>query len=208
MPRPRSLTPVLLAKAALTVIERYGAFDLSMRAVAEELGMGTMSLYRYVQSRGQLEALVVDLVLDPGHGGPDADVTRYKGWVDKVTQLALRAHAAATEHPAVTPLLLAHRHASIHTLRWSEAMLGVLAEAGFAGERRVIAFRTIVAYVFGAMQLEHFAPLRGKGTEAIAALPRDAFPLLAETAKSARKISPDAEFLNGLKLVLRGIAAR
>jgi AcrR family transcriptional regulator len=208
MPKPRSLTPALLAKAALTVIEREGPASLSMRSVADELGMGTMSLYRYVQSREQLEALVVDLVLDPAQGGPDLDVRRRKSWVDKATELAVRAHAVATTHPAVTPLLLARRHASVHSLRWGEALLGVLAEAGFAGERRAIAFRTIVAYVFGAVQLQQLGPLGGKGTAVIAALPPDDFPFLAETARGARKISPDAEFLSGLRLVLRGIAAK
>ena len=84
----------------------------------------------------------------------------------------------------------------------------MLAEAGFVGERRAIAFRTIVAYVFGAVQLQQLGPLGGKGTAAIAALPRGDFPLLAETARSARKIAPDAEFLSGLRLVLRGVAAK
>jgi AcrR family transcriptional regulator len=204
MPRPRSLTADRLAKAALKVIERDGPFGLSMRAVAEELGMGTMSLYRYVQSREQLESLVVDLVLKD----LDLDVARYKRWIDKATQLAVRAHAAATAHPAVTPLLLARRHASLPALRWGEALLGVLTEAGFAGERRVIAFRTIVAYVFGAVQLAYLGPLRGRGTDAIAALSRNDFPLLAKTGRSARRISPDTEFLSGFKLVVRGIAAR
>lgn len=204
MPRPRSLTPASLAEAALAVIEREGAFGLSMRAVAEELGMGTMSLYRYVQSREQLEALVVDLVLED----LDLDVSRRKTWVDKATALSLRAYALATTHPALTLLLLARRHASVHSLRWGEALLGVLAEAEFTGERRVIAFRAIVAYVFGAVQLQQLGPLGGKGTEAIAALPRETFPLLAETARTARKIPSDAEFLSGLKLVLRGIAGK
>lgn len=208
MPRPRSLTPAQLAQAALAVIERNGASALSMRAIADELGMGTMSLYRYVQSREELEALVVDHVLDPTQGGPDLDVGRARSWVDKATELAQRAHAVATAHPAVAPLLLARRHASIHSLRWGEALLGVLAEAGFTGERRAVAFRAIVAYVFGAVQLQQLGPLGGKGTAAIAALPREDFPLLAETARSARKIAPDAEFLSGLRLVLRGIAAK
>ncbi len=207
MPRPRSLTPAVLAEAALAVIERSGPSGLSMRAVADELGMGTMSLYRYVQSREQFEALVVDHVLDPAQGGADLDVGGAKSWTDKATELARRAHAVASAHPALTPLLLAHRHASIHSLRWGEALLGVLAEAGFAGERRTIAFRTIVAYVFGAAQLQQLGPLGGKGTAAIAALPREDFPLLAETARNARKIPRDAEFLGGLKLVLRGVAA-
>jgi len=208
MPRPRSLSPARLAEAALAVIERDGAFGLSMRAVAEELGMGTMSLYRYVQSREQLEALVVDRVLDPVHGGLDLQVGRRKTWTDKAIELAVRAHAVATAHPAVIPLLLARRHASIHSLRWGEALLGVLAEAGFAGERRAIAFRTIIAYVFGAVQLQQLGPLGGTGTEAIAGLPREEFPRLAETAKKARHIAPDAEFLGGLTLVLRGITAK
>ena len=216
MPRQRSLTPADLARAALAVIERDGGSaastspgaGLSMRAVADELGMGTMSLYRYVQSREQLEALVIDLVLDPAQGGPDLDVSGARSWMDKATELARRAHAVATAHPALTPLLLARRHASIHSLRWGEALLGVLAEAGFAGERRAIAFRTIVAYVFGAVQLQQLGPLGGKGTAAIAALPRGEFPLLATTARSARKIPADAEFRSGLKLVLRGIVAK
>lgn len=178
-----------------------------MRAVADELGMGVMSLYRYVQSREQLEALLVDLMLDPVHGGPDLDVGRAKSWIDKATGLAVRAHAVATAHPAAAALLLARRHASIHSLRWGEALLGVLAEAGFAGEHRAIAFRTIIAYVFGAAQLQQLGPLGGKGTAAIAALSHDAFPLLADTARHARKITSDAEFESGLRLVLRGIAA-
>jgi AcrR family transcriptional regulator len=204
VPRPRSLTPDRLAKAALDVIERDGPFGLSMRAVAGELGMGTMSLYRYVQSREQLESLVVDLVLED----LDLDVARCKNWIDKATQLAVRAHAAATAHPAVTPLLLARRHASLPALRWGEALLGVLTEAGLTGERRVIAFRTIVAYVFGAVQLAYLGPLAGKGTEAIAGLPREDFPLLAETARGVRRMRPDIEFPSGLKLVLCSLAGR
>jgi hypothetical protein len=58
------------------------------------------------------------------------------------------------------------------------------------------------------VQLQQLGPLGGKGTAVIAALPPDDFPRLAETARSAGKISPDAEFLSGLRLVLRGIAAK
>src|SRR5438477_8989130 len=54
MPRPRSVTPERIARAALAVIDRDGLEGLSMRAVGQELGMGTMSLYRYVPDRGAL----------------------------------------------------------------------------------------------------------------------------------------------------------
>ena len=63
MPRPRSLTPDQLASAALAVLDREGLAGLSMRAVAKELGMSTMALYRYVDDREELEGLVVERVL-------------------------------------------------------------------------------------------------------------------------------------------------
>ena len=63
MPRPRSLTPRRLAQAALGVLDRDGAAGLSMRAIATELRLSTMGLYRYVTDRDDLERLVVDLVL-------------------------------------------------------------------------------------------------------------------------------------------------
>ena len=43
-----------------------------MRAVAAELGMATMALYRYVSDRDALEALIVEQVL----GGIDSEYSR------------------------------------------------------------------------------------------------------------------------------------
>jgi tetracycline repressor-like protein len=41
----------------------------------------------------------------------------------------------------------------------------------------------------------------------MAALPSDRFPLLAETARHAKQVSPDEEFRRGLQLVLSGLQA-
>ncbi|HEY8524127.1 MAG TPA: TetR/AcrR family transcriptional regulator C-terminal domain-containing protein [Acidimicrobiales bacterium] len=201
MPRPKSLTPVAVAAAALAVVERGGLEALSMRAVAAELGMGAMSLYRYVEGREQLEDLVVDLVLE----AVDTDVSAGP-WEARVAELAQRAWAAITAHPAVVPLLLTRRHTTEASVRWGEAVLAALADGGFAGTERAIAFRTVLSYVVGAVQVEHFGPLSGAGTEALAALPRDRFPVLADTAAHARAIPPDQEFRRGLAVVLRGLA--
>src|SRR5216684_1301253 len=72
MPRPRSFTHSRIATAALAVVDRDGLGALSMRTVAGELGMGTMSLYRYVQDREELERLVVDVVIGTVDAGPPA----------------------------------------------------------------------------------------------------------------------------------------
>ncbi|MFJ8591695.1 TetR/AcrR family transcriptional regulator [Streptomyces sp. NPDC093598] len=202
MPRPRSLSHAKLASAALAVIDRDGLAGLSMRSVAEELGMSTMALYRYVNGREELEMLVVDHVLatvDTEPPGPEAP------WQERIEVLVRRLRDAMGAHPEVVRLTITHRHRSLAGLRWSESVLGVLGEAGFEGEQRVLALRGLLGYVIGAIQLEHLGPLSGEGTVALTELPSDAFPHMTETARHARSVSVDREFLGGLALLLRGL---
>ena len=200
MPRPRSLTPDQIAAAALAVIDRDGLDALSMRTVARQLGIGAMSLYRYVSDRDQLEELVVDLVLEAVDISlPRASARR------KLAVLADRVRVAVSAHPGVVPLLLIHRHRAVSSLRWGEAVLTVLAGDGFTGKRRVIAFRAVLGYVFGALQVEHLSPLSGMGTRALAALPAEELPVLSETAAWARTVAPEDEFRQGFAILLRGL---
>jgi AcrR family transcriptional regulator len=203
MPRPRSLTEADIATAALAVIDRDGLVALSMRAVGVELGMGTMSLYRYVTDRNHLEQLVVELVI----GGVDATPPARGSWRKKVTTLLERARDAVAAHPEIVPLTMKYRHASPTLVRWPEAVLGVLTDTGFSGRHRVIALRALLSYLTGAIQLEHFGPLSGTGTIALTELPPDEFPLMVETATAARRVAPAEEFRNGLLALLDGLAA-
>jgi AcrR family transcriptional regulator len=201
VPRPRSLTPPTIAAAALAVTDRAGVACLSMRAVADELGVGTMSLYRYVSGRDELEALLVDAVL----AGVDLTVPPRSPWQARLTTLVERVRAAVADHPAVAPLLLARRQSSAASLAWAEAMLTALDDGGFRGAERALAFRAALSYLFGAIQVEHLGALGGPGTAAIAALPADTYPLLADTAGHARRIAPAEEFSRGLAVLLRGL---
>ncbi|WP_435280018.1 TetR/AcrR family transcriptional regulator C-terminal domain-containing protein [Streptomyces sp. 1222.5] len=202
MPRPRSLTPDQLASAALAVIDRDGLAALSMRAVAQELGMSTMGLYRYVEDRGELERLVVERVLhDVDTGTPDPAAS----WREQVSVMARRLRDTVGAHPEVVPLTVAHRHHSLGVLRWSETVLAVLTAAGLEGERRVVALRCLLSYVIGAIQLEHLGPLSGPGTTAIARLSPTDFPLMTRTARDARDVGADQEFLGGLTMLLDGL---
>lgn len=202
MPRPRSLTPDRLASAALAVLDRDGLAGLSMRTVAKELGMSTMALYRYVADREELERLVVEFTLGTvGTGAPPADLP----WRERVEVMVRRLRDTLRTHPSVIPLSVAHRHHSRAVLRWSETVLGILTDAGFAGERRVMALRSLVAYVNGALQLAQLGSLSGAGTVAISALDPEEFPLMAATARSAQGVDPEREFFGGLAVLLRGL---
>ena len=202
MPRPRSLTETDLAQAALSVIDRDGLAALSMRAVAGELGMSTMGLYRYVTDRDQLEGLVVNLLL----GAVDLTLPARASWQRQLRTLMAGVWSEVGAHPQVVPLLLTNRHSSAASTAWGETVLEVLTRAGFGGKDRVIAFRALVSYLIGALQLEHLGPLAGSGTEALAGLPAEKYPRITENARTAMRIPADEEFLGGLQIVLRGLS--
>ncbi|MFI5956310.1 TetR/AcrR family transcriptional regulator [Cryptosporangium sp. NPDC051539] len=202
MPRPRSLSTDQLAAAALTVVDRGGLSGLSMRTVAGELGMSTMGLYRYVADRDELERLVVDRVFDAVDAGPPAGGP----WERQVEDLVERVRKAFAEHPAVVALTLVHRHRSRGALRWAEALLAVLGDAGFADRERLVALRALFSYLVGALQLEHLGPLAGAGTQRLAGLPPDEFPHTTANARYAQHVTADEEFTEGLRMLLRGLS--
>ncbi|GAA1012767.1 TetR family transcriptional regulator [Acrocarpospora pleiomorpha] len=204
MPRPRSLTPAQLASAALHVIDHDGLAGLSMRAVAQQVGMSTMALYRYVDDRDELEQHVIDLVLGAVDTNPPAPDTP---WPERIEIMANRVRDIVGAHPGVVPLIIAHRHRSTRLLRWSETVVGILTDAGLNGRDRVIGLRCLLAYIVGAIQLEHLGPLAGPGTQAIADLPPTEFPYMSETAGHARTVNADEEFRGGLANLLRGMTS-
>ncbi|MGO4423267.1 TetR/AcrR family transcriptional regulator C-terminal domain-containing protein, partial [Streptomyces sp. MCAF7] len=157
-----------------------------------------------VDERDELERLVVEFVLgavDTEPPPPEAP------WGERIEVMVRRLRDTLSAHPAVVPLTVAHRHRSPGVLRWSETVLAILIEAGFAGERRVIALRSLLAYVIGALQLAHLGPLSGDGTVAISALRPTEFPHMAETAREARNVDADQEFFGGLAALIRGLNA-
>ncbi|ONH32268.1 TetR/AcrR family transcriptional regulator [Pseudofrankia asymbiotica] len=206
MPRRPSLTHLQLASAALDVVDRDGLAGLTMRAVAAQLGVSTMGLYRYVQDRDELEELVVETVLgeidtDPPGPGDAAS------WREQLTVMARRLRDAVGTHPSTVPLALTRRYRSTAITRWSETVLAILAGAGIDGEKRVIALRSLLAYAIGAIQLEHLGG--PSGLDALATVANSAvspeFPFLADSAATAAGVTRDEEFVGGVTLLLRGL---
>lgn len=63
-PKPK-LTQDKVVTAGITVADRDGLDGLTMRAVAEELGISTMALYRYVPGKGELLDLMLERLNGP-----------------------------------------------------------------------------------------------------------------------------------------------
>jgi AcrR family transcriptional regulator len=202
MPRPRSLTPADVAAAALAVLDREGLAGFTMRAVAAELHMATMSIYNYVRSREELEELVIEALLSE----VDLTLPRRATWRRQVSILVERVRDVAQAHPQVVPLALPHRLTSAAGLLLSETFLGALARAGFGGQQRERANRILMSYLLGSLQFEHSGQLSAMGSATVARLSGE-YPLVADGAQMARRALPDEEFRIGLAIVLDGLQA-
>ena len=80
-PKPR-LDLDQIVKAAMDVADADGLATLSMRKVAEQLSVGTMSLYTYVPGKAEL----IDLMLDQAVAGPNEHVEGT--WRERLERIA------------------------------------------------------------------------------------------------------------------------
>lgn len=92
-PKPQvSLDAVL--DAAIEIVEADGLVGLSMRGLAQTLGLGAMTLYTYVPGRDELVVLMVDHALGRSHRAPHSDDVRRR-----LESVAESAYAELSAHP-------------------------------------------------------------------------------------------------------------
>ncbi|HEX4814124.1 MAG TPA: TetR/AcrR family transcriptional regulator [Nonomuraea sp.] len=84
-----------IVRAAIDVADSEGLQALSMRRVAERLGVGTMSLYTYVPGKPELFDVMLDTVY--GETARPADVPG--GWRGRLEQIARENRALYLRHP-------------------------------------------------------------------------------------------------------------
>ncbi|MGC4763418.1 TetR/AcrR family transcriptional regulator [Micromonospora sp. DT46] len=84
-----------IVRAAIEVADAEGLAALSMRRVAERLGVGTMSLYTYVPGKGEL----LDVMLDTVYGETARPDDVPGGWRERLTHVARETWALYLRHP-------------------------------------------------------------------------------------------------------------
>ena len=93
-PRPR-LTVDEIARAAIAVADGNGLSALSMRRLADDLGVTAMSLYTYVPGKAELLDVMLDAVY--AETARPADVTG--GWRERLRLIARENWALYHRHP-------------------------------------------------------------------------------------------------------------
>jgi len=93
-PKPRHSAEEVV-RAAIALADAEGLAALSMRGVAEMLGLSPMSLYTYVPSKAEL----MDLMLDRVAGEAQVPDAPAEGWRDRLAQIARQGWTRAQRHP-------------------------------------------------------------------------------------------------------------
>lgn len=91
------LTVARLIESAVSLADERGLESLTMRAVAEQVGIGAMTLYGYVPGKPELIELMLDSVAGTTYGADDRPADQ-PDWQDALRHMAERNFAHAVEH--------------------------------------------------------------------------------------------------------------
>src|SRR5215207_3796938 len=94
--RPRgSLTREEIIKEALALLDEHGPGALSMRRLADRLGVAPNALYTHVRSKADL----IDGLVDQVYAGLDLDPDPTGDWARKLAALSQSVRAHLLAHP-------------------------------------------------------------------------------------------------------------
>ena len=208
-PRRAPLTRERVLAAAIDLADRDGIASLSMRKLAQELGVEAMSLYHHVANKDAILDGLIDLVF----GEIDLPVGE-ADWKAAMRRRAISAREVLRRHPWATGLMESRSTPGPATLRHHDAVLGILRNAGFPLELAAHAYSLLDSYIYGFALQETSLPFNTPEETAevaqamMAEFPTDAYPHLTEIAVE-HVLQPGysyaSEYLFGLDLILDGL---
>jgi AcrR family transcriptional regulator len=202
----------LVLEAAIRAADLGGVEAITMRRVAQELGVEAMSLYHHVPNKDA----ILDGVVDRVFAAIELPAAGHGDWRAAIRARALSARAVLSRHSWALGLMDSRRDPGPATLRHHDAVLGVLRRAGFALPMAAHAVSLIDSYVSGFVLQEANLPMASREeVEEVAGgilqdLP-DGLPYLTEMiVEHALRPGYDhaGEFDYGLDLILDALEAR
>jgi AcrR family transcriptional regulator len=200
-PRPR-FTREQVFETALRLIDSEPPEAFTMRRVAEEMGMGVMTLYGYVKSKEEILEGVTHLIVAEVH----RDVRPDAGWDDRLRADALLLHSICRRHPNLPAHIIGTTSTSPGLFRLRERMLDTLLNAGFEHVTALHALGVLIGYVLGFTGAQASAA-PGALRERLSDLPAADFPRLHQVAAVYPAHLSDEAFDYGLELILHGLRA-
>jgi AcrR family transcriptional regulator len=217
-PKP-SMTIEQITAAAIAAADADGLAGLSMGSVAARLGCTKMALYRYVDAKEDLQALMLDAVVGPPPP-PDPAGTDWRAAVEFWAESLLarfQAHPWAADLPVGSALMTRNQ------TWWLEAALRALRPSGLTLPERLSVTLLLSSHVIATARMQRDrrtleAALTGEGSfdpgEAFAALAAapgaDGLEEVPAAFAAGHLQDPDGEreeFVLGVTCILDGAQA-
>ena len=198
---------------ALKLADADGLDTLTIRKLAQDLGVTPMALYWHFRSKEDLLEGVAERVW----GEIDVNVDPSAPWPDQLAGLLKSLVSVLRAHPSAPRLVLEHEKRNEAALRATEVTLKVLRDAGFdpryASE---IARSTLWTGIMLVMSETGWAPeLSGEARAEkqrrnhvyLAMLPAATYPRLVQSASYMANCDPDFHYRLGVQLFIAGVKA-
>jgi AcrR family transcriptional regulator len=210
------VTAEQIVEAAVRICDRDGIDALTIRRLASDLDIGTMTLYGYFRGKEDILDGVADHVL----GRLEISPARERTPTAVAHAVALSIFAMMREHPSVVYLLSSRSTMSKQSLKAAmDAVLGILREAGFTDEGAVRAYALIMTYCLGfaSYQLprpwgpdeaEDVEERRRQQRHFYSSLPLPDFNNMVELSELITTMPSDDQFEFGLDCAIAGLVTR
>ena len=196
---------------AVAVADATGIAGLTIRSLAQELGVKPMSVYHHVANKEQILDGIVDIVFS------EIELPSASGdWRPEISRRAHSARVVLRRHPWAIGLLETRTSPGYATLRHHNAVLGALRAGGFSVELTAHAYALVDSYVYGFALQEATLPFNDQSVAEVAAPMMELFesgdyPHLMELV-TEHALKPGYDFADefefGLELVLDGLEDR
>lgn len=196
-------------RAAMTLADEGGIESLSMRGLAQQLGVEAMSLYHHVRNKedllaGMLDAVYAEIELPSSEGD----------WLADMRRTATSFHRVLLQHRwACGLLMLPLAGPTTERLRYMDAVLGRLRGAGFSAWMTHHAYHALDSHIVGfTLWLLPYLALAQQEPDLadrfLRELPGDKLPHLVEhihVHMEPERPGEVSEFEFGLDLVLNAL---
>ena len=210
-PRGRGPAPSLtvedIAAAAVAIADSDGLAAVTMEAVARALGCTKMALYRYLETKDDLVALMLDAAV----GRPPAAIARARGPRVGLTVWALELRTRYQDHPWAIDLPLGATVMTRNQTLWLESALGAMSEWDLGMPQMLNLVLLINGHVLFSAKIARDASAAATSPPDHASIPSLAahdLPLVAEALSAgllSDGIDGEADFLWGVECILRGV---
>lgn len=194
-------------QTAMRLADAGGIEAVSMRKLAQELGVKAMSLYNHVANKDDIVDGIVDSVVSEIEL-PDLTID----WKTAMWRRSISAHRVLLRHPWAAMALMSRVNVGPAMLRYVDATLGCLSEAGFSFEMADHAWNAIDSHIYGftlqALNFPFEAPeYADQAKNFVSNIPPEQYPYLNQLTHQVIEGHYNGlhDFEFGLELILSGL---